>query len=175
MKVNEWMTKDVCSCQLETNMEQAARLMWEHDCGFLPVVGDRGKVVGAVTDRDLCMGAYTQGKALRELPVKVSMSKKVFCCKTTDPVEQAIRVMGDHGVRRVPVVDEEGKLEGILSLNDLFRRMVALSDSAARANLSSRLIEAMAAVCEPRHNGVEALEPVPAPVQKEKERVVAKR
>ncbi len=161
MKVEECMTRPVFSCRPEADMEQAAQLMWEHDCGVLPVVGDEGRVEGLVTDRDLCMGAYTQGKRLHDLRVRDSMSRQVFSCLPSDSLEQAIRTMGDHQVRRIPVVDERGRLLGILSLNDLVRRVVELHDARTRTNLSTRLIEAMAAICEPRGSRAGVLEPLP--------------
>jgi CBS domain-containing protein len=152
MKVEECMTTRVFSCRPDTSMEQAARLMWEQDCGVLPVVDERDRIVALVTDRDLCMGSYTRGKALSDLCVENSMSKRVFSCQPADLLEDALRTMADHQVRRVPVVDAAGKLLGILSLNDLFRRILTMRDARLRSSLSTRLIEAMAAICEPHES-----------------------
>ena len=159
MRVEEVMTCKVFVCGPETDMQQAARLMWENDCGVLPVVNTRDEVVGLITDRDLCMAAYTRGQSLREMPVRESMSKEVFSCSPSDSLEQAIRVMGDHQVRRLPVVGERGQLLGLLSQNDLLRRIVSLADVRTQANLSRRLLEALASICETR--GAELPEAVP--------------
>ena len=164
MKVEECMTTTVFSCGPETNLEQAARLMWEYDCGVLPVVDEQDHVVALLTDRDLCMGAYTQGKTLAELPVANSMSKEVVSCLPSDPVEQAIRVMADHKVRRMPVVDASGELRGIFSLTDAFLRAASLRDNRLRSNLSAKLVEAMAAICESR-GARDELQPAPAPAR----------
>lgn len=165
MRVEECMTRQVFACRAETELDQAARLLWEHDCGCLPVVNERDEVVGMLTDRDLCMGAYTQGKALRELSARDSMSKEVFTCRPSDSLEQAIRVMGDHQVRRLPVVDERGRLAGIVSLNDLVRSIVSLSEARGRSSLSARLVEAMGSICEQRGAAPGTVEPVPGPAR----------
>jgi CBS-domain-containing membrane protein len=161
MKVEECMTTTVFSCRSETTLEQAARLMWEHDCGVLPVIDDQDRVIALVTDRDVCMGAYTQGKTLAEVPVANSMSRTVVSCHPQDAIEQAIRAMADQRVRRVPVVDASGKLQGMLSLNDVFRQVVAVREPRLRSNLSAKLAEAMAAICE-RHGAHDVLVPTPA-------------
>jgi predicted transcriptional regulator len=106
--------------------------------------------VGVITDRDICMGAHLTGRALHELRVADSMSRQLFACASSDPIEQVIRVMGDQRVRRVPVLDGQGKPVGIVSLNDVVRRLVALTDDRTRSRLTVRLIEALASICETR-------------------------
>jgi CBS-domain-containing membrane protein len=149
MQVREWMTPDVRTCAPETSLAAAARAMWDGDCGILPVIDAGGRVVGMLTDRDACMGACMQGKRMEDARVRDSMSSTVFTCRATDSIEDAVRTMGVHQVRRVPVVDANGKLEGILSLNDVARRIAGLGDLRARARLVPRLVETMAAVCQP--------------------------
>jgi CBS domain-containing protein len=161
MKVEECMTSTVFSCRPDTTLEQAARLMWEHDCGVLPVIDDQDRVVALVTDRDVCMGAYTQGKTLAEVPVANSMSRTVVSCHPQDAVEQGIRLMADQQVRRLPVLDASGKLLGMLSLSDVFRRVVAVREHRLRSNLCAKLAEAMAATCE-RRGACDVLAPTPA-------------
>lgn len=162
MRVQECMTTEVFRCRPDTPMEEAARLMWEHDCGVLPVVDADEHVIGMVTDRDLCMGAYTRGTSLHDARVESAMSRTVHGCRPTDTLDEAIRALADHGVRRVPVLDERGKLVGILSMNDLFRRVVALQDARARGNLSVRLVEALASICEPHSAKNGELESIPS-------------
>ena len=161
MRVEECMTTTVFTCRPETTLEQAARLMWENDCGVLPVIDDQDRVVALVTDRDICMGAYTQGKALAEVPVTCSMSRTVVSCHPDDAIEQAIRAMADQRVRRMPAVDASGKLLGMLSLNDVFRRVAAVREYRLRSNLTAKLAEAMAAICE-RRGARDELQPTPA-------------
>ncbi len=149
MKAEDWMTHEVDTCHPETSMSEAAQMMWKGDYGILPVVDHAGGVVGMITDRDICMGASFQGRALGDMKVADSMSREVFACRTSDPIEQVIRRMGDGRVRRIPVLDDEGRAVGILSLNDLARRLVSLGERE-RARLVPRFVEALAAICETR-------------------------
>lgn len=150
MKAENWMTREVRTCRPEASMNEAAHLMWSTDCGVLPVVDADQRVVGMITDRDMCMGAHLQGKSLNDMKVADSMSRTVHSCQASDSIEQAIRRMGDNQVRRVPVVDARGRLVGILSLNDIARRLVSLADERERARLVPRFVEAQASICETR-------------------------
>jgi CBS domain-containing protein len=162
MKIENWMNRDVACCRPESSMSEAAHLMWEKDCGVLPVVDSDEHVVGVITDRDLCMGAYHRGSSLNDLRVEESMSRTVHTCRESDPIEEVIRRMGDNQVRRVPVLDASGRLVGILSMNDILRRLVGPENRRERAQLTPRLIEAQAAICEP-HVREAAIELAPAP------------
>ncbi len=119
MKVADLMTRDVHTCSIQDSLNGAARIMWDHDCGCTPVVDAHGKVVGIVTDRDVCMAAYTQGVPLEAIPVERVMSKRVISCSRTDDLETAHRLMRTHEIHRVPVVDTRGRPIGILSLSDV--------------------------------------------------------
>jgi CBS-domain-containing membrane protein len=119
MNVDEIMTREVWTCGPDDSLEEAARLMWERDCGCVPVVDGSGHVQAMLTDRDVCMAAYTQGGPLRDLRVRGAMSDHVVSVSPGEPVAEAERMMQEHQVRRLPVLDEEGRLLGLLSLNDL--------------------------------------------------------
>ncbi len=119
MKVADLMTRDVRSCTIHDSLNDAARIMWDHDCGCAPVVDAHGKLVGIVTDRDICMAAYTQGTPLQLIPVERAMSRKVISCTRTDDLDTAHRLMRTHEIHRIPVVDSRGKPIGILSLSDV--------------------------------------------------------
>jgi len=167
MNAEAWMTREVHTCRPETSMNEAAHLMWAGDCGVLPVVDADERLVGVITDRDLCMGAFFQGRSLKELTVGESMTRTVFSCLISDSVEQVIRRMGDERVRRLPVLDASGALVGILSLNDLARRLVGLPDERTRARLVARLAEALASISETREGGsVPALTSAARPAQR---------
>ena len=112
MKAEECMTRGVRTCRPETSMNEAAHMMWEGDCGVLPVVDGDGRAVGMITDRDICMGAHFYGKGLGDVTVAESMARRVFACQTSDPIEQVVRSMADHRVRRIPVLDGTGKVAG---------------------------------------------------------------
>ncbi len=121
MKVEKIMTVDVKFCTENDNLNRAAQLMWENDCGFVPVLAINGqaKLAGVLTDRDICMAAYTQGRPLAEIPVNSAMAHKVFSCKPGDDLRQAEMLMKQNQVRRLAVIDDHGVLVGVVSLNDL--------------------------------------------------------
>ncbi len=160
MRVEQVMTKDVSSCDVEDRLNTAAKIMWERDCGAVPVVASasEGRVVGMITDRDLCMAAYTTGRPLVDLHVYDAMSRDLQTCKPGDAITDADAVMRRAQVRRLPVVDDAGNLAGILSLADVARAAEDQRD-AKRPEISarelSRLVEAISA---PRTSAAETPE-----------------
>jgi CBS domain-containing protein len=152
MSVNEIMTHPAVTCPTSSTLDQAARLMWEFDCGSIPVVDDSGRVCGMVTDRDICMAAYTQGKPLTAIPVTTAMAHDVVAVHGEDNVEHAEALMRRAQVRRLPVLDGEGRPVGLVSLNDLAR----LSARAKKSAVDRELVQTLAAVCQPhpRSNGL---------------------
>ncbi|MHC5210823.1 MAG: CBS domain-containing protein [Planctomycetota bacterium] len=125
MKVPDVMTREIRTIHPEETLERAACLMWENDCGCLPVVDGQNHPVGMLTDRDVCMNAYTQGRALADLPVRGAMSATVHAIAEHDPLERAERMMQEHQVRRLPVVNADGRLTGLVSLMDIARAATA--------------------------------------------------
>lgn len=119
MKVQELMTTNVSVCGPETNLAEAAGLMWERDCGMLPVVANDGKVIGAITDRDICMAVATRNRLASEIRVKEVMSGEIQACWASDDVKHALRMMERRQVRRTPVVNDDGTLQGVLSISDI--------------------------------------------------------
>jgi CBS domain-containing protein len=117
--VAEIMMLEVATCSPTDSTELAAQLMWEHDCGCLPVVDDKRRPVAMITDRDICMAAYLQGKPLSEIPVSFAMSSRLFDVQVHDPIPAAERIMRQSGARRLPVVNRDGVLVGLLSIDDI--------------------------------------------------------
>ena len=114
MNVEQIMNREVRTCGPHDSLNQAAQIMWDIPCGAVPVVDEQGRPVGFLTDRDVCMAAYTQNKPLTELQVDVAMARTPVCCGAEDDLDSAARVMQQHHTRRVPVVDGNGIL--VLSL-----------------------------------------------------------
>ena len=129
MKVTDLMTHDVRACTIHDSLNAAARIMWDHDCGCAPVVDEHGSLAGIVTDRDICMAAYTQGLPLDAIPVERVMSPRVISCARGDELDTAHRLMRTHEIHRLPVTDSRGQLVGILSLSDVVNH--SSGDSAA--------------------------------------------
>jgi CBS domain-containing protein len=121
MAIKDIMTTGVFHCSPADTLSTAARIMWEHDCGCLPVVDSEQRVIGMITDRDICMAAYTRGIGLNEGSVASVMTRDVFACTPDDPVKDVEALMQRRQVRRVPVVNSVGRLEGIVTLGDLAR------------------------------------------------------
>src|SRR5262249_35663677 len=121
MRVQEVMAKDPKTCRANDTLVAAARILWDHDCGCVPVVDDQGRPVGIVTDRDACMAAYTRGRRLDEIAVHGAMAKTLFTCRADDGLAQAVALMQQKQVRRLPVGDERGRLCGGLSVADARR------------------------------------------------------
>jgi CBS domain-containing protein len=118
MKVQDIMTIDVQCCGPDTNLASAAKRMWDSDCGALPVLNVRGQVMGMITDRDICMAAATKNKPAWDITVWETVSGKVYTCNMSDDVRTALDIMKREKVRRLPVVDEDGVLQGIVAIND---------------------------------------------------------
>lgn len=168
MKVSDLMVTDVAACSVSTTLNRAARIMLEHDCGCVPVVDDMMQVVGMVTDRDACMGAFTNGRPLHKLNVGGSMSAPAVTCRADTPIETAETLMREKEIRRLPVVDDQGALLGVLSLSDVIQAVPL--ENAALDNWTSDLLQTLATVTKPRTKTNETpqqpemtTEPPPAP------------
>jgi CBS-domain-containing membrane protein len=96
-------------------------VMWNHDCGVVPVVDNDHRVAGILTDRDICMATAMQGRRPAEVRAGECMSKIVFSVHEEDNIQDALDIMAEHQLRRLPVVDSEGGLAGIVSLSDIAR------------------------------------------------------
>jgi len=122
MKVKELMTKSVNACDEHTNLSSAAIMMWDGDCGVLPVVDGKEKMIGMITDRDLSIAMATKNEIPKDVLVGEIVEKgKIEAITPDDDVKRALELMGEKQIRRLPVVNEEGRLQGILSINDLIR------------------------------------------------------
>jgi CBS domain-containing protein len=118
-RVRDVMSSEPRTCQPGNHLNFAAQQMWEGDCGVLPVVDEHGRPIGMLTDRDVCMAAYTRGQALSEISVESAMSTSVCTCRPADTLRSLMEQMAAHQVRRMPVVGDGGELVGIVSLADI--------------------------------------------------------
>jgi len=119
MKIEQIMNRNVRYCRPQDSLNSAAQIMWEAGCGAVPVVDEQSRPIGFLTDRDVCMAAYTQGRLLREIPVETAMARKVVTCGVEDELSTAAVLMQQNRTRRLPVIDQDGTLVGLLSLDDL--------------------------------------------------------
>jgi len=121
MKVADAMTSELVTCRADDSLNRAAQLMWERRCGTVAIVDDAGKVMGVLTDRDVAMAAYTQGRRLDDIAVASAMSRAVRTCPALASIEDAEDIMAAHAVRRVIVIDDDGRACGMLSIDDIAR------------------------------------------------------
>lgn len=118
MKVKEMMHKGAEYVAPNAKLQIIARKMRDYDVGSIPVC-DGGEVIGIVTDRDIAIRALANGKDVAKLEAKDVMSKDVIFCRDNENAEDAIRIMEDNRVRRLPVLNEAKKLVGMVSLGDI--------------------------------------------------------
>ena len=123
MTAKDLMTPDPASCLGDTPVADAARMMAERDCGQIPVVeGKTRKVVGVVTDRDIVCRAVARNRNPLDLKIESVMSSPAVTVSETSDAEEVTRVMEKHQIRRVPVVNQDGELSGMVSQADIARR-----------------------------------------------------
>ena len=122
MNANDLMTRGPRSVRTTDRLDAVARVLWEQDCGIVPVVDAANVLVGVVTDRDLCMASYTQGRALNEIAVVGAMARQLRTCQPDDSVTTVLTTMQQAQVHRLPVVDARGALLGIVAINDIVRQ-----------------------------------------------------
>jgi CBS domain-containing protein len=156
MRIREIMHKPVVSCRPGDTLSAAAQAMWEHDCGCIPVAGEDGRLVGIITDRDICMATYTKSRAPQTISVADVMAKRVTSCQADESADVAEGKMRDKQIRRVPIVDDDNRLIGMLSQSDLARNAA----SAPRRNtIEKDFIHTMAAISQPRLRAIEMSPP----------------
>jgi CBS domain-containing protein len=149
MKVEQAMAKDVKTCRPHDSLQAAAQIMWDSDCGCVPVVNEDRRLVSIITDRDISMAACLQNRPLREIPISQVMSKSLWTVSPGDPVQEALRTMQEKKVRRLPVVDGQDRLVGLLSLNDLARQAARERRKKEPEVTDAEVGETLAALCEP--------------------------
>lgn len=145
MKVLELMQKDVACVGPRTNAGVLAETLWTKDCAFVPIVDDGHRLLGVVTDRDMAIAMGTRERRASELVAEELMSAEPATCCAEDDVAEALATMQARHVRRLPVVDADNAVVGVLSLTDIARR------AAPRGELSyERVVTALGSLRQPR-------------------------
>jgi CBS domain-containing protein len=151
MTVRDVLTKPVTTCQPETNLAVASALMWENDCGILPVLNETGELAGILTDRDICIALGTRNRLPSEITAREVMGTSSLICKPADDLRSALEIMREAKVRRLPVVSETGVVEGVVSISDIVlsaRRGFAVAGTASGVSHGD-LVTALQAICSP--------------------------
>ncbi len=150
MKVREMMTKEVHGCWPDSSLAAAAQIMWAKDCGALPVLGDDDDVVGMITDRDISIAIALTPRGASEITVGEVMSRPVYACGPDDPIKEALNWMATVQVRRLPVIDQSGALQGILSISDIMACYWRSAGMQVPSVSCHDLVEAYGRICEPQ-------------------------
>lgn len=151
MRIQEVMSHPVISCPVDCTADVPARLMWEFDCGVIPLVDRDGRIAGIITDRDICMAALMQGKPLFEIAVDTVMTRDVICCHADEGTEAAETHMRDNRIRRIPITDDDGHPIGMIAMNDLAR----LASGSKRSTVDREVVRTLATISQPRGNGLQ--------------------
>jgi CBS domain-containing protein len=123
IKCSRIMTRKVATASRGSSVQEAAKILRDGDIGILPIVDAEGVLVGLLTDRDIVVRAVADGLDITKTTVGEIMTFELFTASPDDFVFQAIRIMGEKQVRRIPIVEQDGKLAGILSMADIALEM----------------------------------------------------
>lgn len=150
MQVQQIMSQPAIVCRSNESLNHAASLMWQHDIGAIPVVNDVGTFVGMITDRDICMAAHIEGRPIHEIPIVQSMSRAAIACAPEDRVKDAEKKMRGYQIRRLPVVGADGRIVGVLSLNDIAQEAAREHGREHPDVKPNEVARTLAAICAPR-------------------------
>jgi CBS domain-containing protein len=149
MRARDIMSEPAYTCGPNTDLATVAKIMWDHDCGFVPVVDASGTVTGVVTDRDICIATATRRLLPEHISAAQAMTTPIHACLVDDSVSDVLAAMKQCQIRRVPVIDANGRLQGVISLND-----IVLAATEKREPQASDIVATLAAICA--HRRVEA-------------------
>lgn len=120
MQAKDIMHHNIRCCGSDSTLDDVAKQMWNDDVGIVPVVDHQNHVIGVVTDRDIAMAATLKHKPLWEITTsEVTAGKQCYTCHTDDDIHRVLSLMESSRIRRVPIIDEQDRLAGIISLKDL--------------------------------------------------------
>jgi CBS domain-containing protein len=149
MRVEDVMSKNVYFCNPSMNLAEAVDMMWTDDCGALPVVNESGNVVGMITDRDICIALGTRAVNAGALRVGDVFVPRLFSCEPGDDIHKALATMTANKVRRLPVIDSRGTLQGIVSIDDMVLNAETIPKTMGGLCCADVLM-ALKVICQPR-------------------------
>ena len=152
MRVKNIMTTtNVACCNPGTNLAAAAEMLWIHDCGTLPVLDDIGRVLGVVTDRDICIALGTRDRKASELFAGDLLQPRLITCDPEVEIGSALKIMAAEQVRRLLVVDATETLQGVLCMSDI----ILHSKRSGNGIGYEQVMETLKAICAPPGTAVE--------------------
>jgi CBS domain-containing protein len=163
MKVHTVMTKDVRVVNAKSSLAVAGEAMAEFGCGVLPVVDAQSKVIGILTDRDVCVTLARRNQLASQIPVYRAMSTDVVFCGPDDDIQMALRTMRSQQVRRLPVLGDDGALVGILSMDDVVVNATSWAGNVCPEVTPGEAVVTLRAIYGSRSARIPPVPPVSAP------------
>jgi CBS domain-containing protein len=155
MNARELMQKPAATVRAGDSLARAVNIMRHRSCGTVVVVGPDGRAVAMVTDRDVVLTALRMSRALADLKVHQAMSSRLFTCGPNDDVARVEDLMSLHQVRRLPVVDADGRPLGVVSLDDLAKAARRQADLIASSVPSAGVGRVLGDICRPHFESLE--------------------
>ena len=155
MKLQDVMSRTVATCRPEESLHRAAQLMWEGDFGCVVVVDAEDRPVGVLTDRDLCMAAWSQDKPLREIMAGTTMGQPVVTVSEGSTTAELHERLREHQLHRMPIVDANGRLVGIVSHSNLILGGSHAATAAKRTAAAKELLDTLSQIKTPRSAATE--------------------
>lgn len=146
MLINDVMTRGAVTCHPDETLEHVVNLMWDFDIGFVPVVDHTNRLVGVITDRDILMTIWSRGAALRTTLIETAMIHAPITCTVRDQAVQVEQRMAQQQIRRLPVVDHDARIVGVVTLADIARASMRGHDLSSRGPTWT-----LAAITRPRY------------------------
>ena len=158
MRVHQLMSQPANTCRSSTDLADVAMMMWNGDCGVVPVVEESGRLLGVVTDRDICIALATRHLRAEETTAGSVMREQVFTVEPHQDVKEAMRTMARERIRRLPVLGEDGRVVGMLTTNDLILSVRA-RERAGSDPTAAEVMEMLQAICAHPQSTALAAEP----------------
>jgi len=146
MHIKQVMTTNIATCRSDTNLAVVAKLMWDRDCGFVPVIDAAGMVAGVITDRDICIASATRRLPPEHITAAQAMRRPpIHTSQPEETTEKALSTMKQFQVRRLPVITADGTLKGVVSMND-----IVLASQQKEGPAAADIVSTLAAICAHR-------------------------
>lgn len=154
MLARELMVRPVATTTAQASLAHVAAMMRDHECGSVVVLREGNRPIAMITDRDVCMSALRSNRPLSDLRVEQAMSRKLHTCRPDDEVARVLEQMSLHQVRRMPVVDEVGRILGLVCLDDIARVAGRQVDLFAPSVSTGGVGRALGEICRPHLQGL---------------------
>ncbi|MGI8883319.1 MAG: CBS domain-containing protein [Pyrinomonadaceae bacterium] len=148
MKVQDVMTSDAAFCLPTSNLADAAAIMWQKDCGIVPILDAENRVVGLITDRDAFIAAFSRDCQPSKIKLEEFCRENIIVCQPNEKIGDALRKMRKHRIKRLPVTSQNGELVGIISITDILS--TTSKNKKASKKLRKKIVSTLLEIGKPR-------------------------